>query len=184
MRIPLTVTIPAAAVATLLAGCGPFGGSTPEEPEDEQQDTNVESGTSPDSEASIGETSMPTEYGEVEVVINGLTERGELLQMDYTLTLAPDDPSHSDAQSVRRLFGAGHGENMYLVDTHNLRRHTVVEDDGGRSLEPHPWETDLEPDAPSTLTAYFASTEDMETVDVYLYTFPPIMDVPVAKEEA
>jgi predicted small lipoprotein YifL len=187
MRIPLMRSLSVAAAVALLAGCGLLGGDdSPEqdEPGSEEQGAEVESGTAPDAENSLGETSFTHESGEVELVINGLTERGELLQLDYTLTLVPGDPSQSDSQSLRTLFDAGSGRNMYLVDTANLRRHIVVRDDGNTALEPDPWDTELEPDQPATLTALFASAEDMEAVDVYLYKFPPIMDVPVAKEGA
>lgn len=179
MRTPLKVAIGATALAAVISGCGLSGDDGGDEQESEQNE-EVESGSAPDAEEVIGEAEVTYEETEATIEINGFTERGDLLQMTYTIT--PTSGS-SSRPTIRNLFSANGGENMYLVDTANLRRHTVVEDDSGNSLEPHPWDTSLPYDEPTTLTAFFASAEDMETVDVYLYDLPPILDVPVTTEE-
>lgn len=79
---------------------------------------------------------------------------------------------------------ANHLADHYLIDTANLRRHTVVEDEGGMMLEPDQ-HTQIPYDEPTPMTVFFASAQDMESVDVYIFDFPPILDVPVttAQEE-
>ncbi|MBB4931463.1 hypothetical protein F4561_002283 [Lipingzhangella halophila] len=178
MRSLIKVPACATALVAVLSGCGLTGGDDGDNSDggDGEQNGNVESGAPAEAEEVIGEADVTDEGTEATIEINGFTERGDLLQMTYTITPTSGD---SSSPTIRRLFSADAGENMYLVDTANLRRHTVVEDDSGNSLEPNPWDTGLTYDEPTTLTAFFASAEDMEKVDVYLYDLPPILDVPV-----
>lgn len=178
MRPPLKITTGATVLAAILSGCG----LTDNDSEAGEQNDGSESGSAPDHEEVIAEETFPYQDTEVTVEINGLSERDDLLQLNYTLTYGSPD-SGNDSSSLNRALDADWGGNLYLVDTENLRRHTVVEPESGDPLEPHPWDTELSPGEPAPLTAFFASAKDMAAVDVYLYDFPPIMDVPVTKDE-
>ncbi|RNL87010.1 hypothetical protein EFW17_02515 [Halostreptopolyspora alba] len=167
----------------MMSGCGLTGDDDGDSQEGEQNG-EAENGSPVETEEVIGEGTFPyyDNKGEVTFEINGFTERGDLLQMDYTVTPGTPESDARNDPTLRNLFDAGSGGNIHLLDTDNLRRHTVVEDESGTPLESDPWDTALPYDEPTTLTAFFASAEDMETVDVYLYEFPPIMDVPVNTE--
>ncbi|ASU83660.1 hypothetical protein CDO52_13435 [Nocardiopsis gilva YIM 90087] len=188
MRTPLKASVCAVALAALLSGCGMLGGDGADEKDEKkgQGQASQEPGTAPKADNVIGEATFDYHggKGEVKFEINSLTVRGDLLQMDYTVT--PGKPSSGAMRNpyVRKLFDVGHGESAHLIDMANLRRHSIVKDGNGDYLEPHPWDTDLTYGEPKQLSVIFAAPpENTEAMDVYLYDFPPIMNVPVTRSE-
>ncbi|WP_460863037.1 hypothetical protein [Nocardiopsis coralliicola] len=120
--------------------------------------------------------------GSVTFEVNAVKPRGELLQMDYTVT--PETPGSDAAEDpeIYDVLGGGDGGNIALVDMAHLKRYNSVSDEDGTTLEPD-WGSPLPYDEATTFTAYFAAPRDeMTAVDVYFYGFPPILNVPVEQE--
>ncbi|GAA1097983.1 hypothetical protein [Nocardiopsis composta] len=182
MRPFFKAAVPAFALALLLAGCS--GGEDAREGSQEQGDGAGQGspGTVEAGEAiAEGTFSYPELDGEITFEIHSLQARGDLMQMDYSIT--PEEPA-SDAPSspyLRSLLGAGTGANIYLIDMENLLRYETVADEDTEQLEPDPWETAIPYGEKTTLTAFFAAPRDgMKAADVYFYGFQPIMNVPVS----
>ncbi|WP_017591308.1 hypothetical protein [Nocardiopsis potens] len=182
MRPFFKAAAPALALTLLLAGCS--GGEDAREGSDAEGDRKASPGQ-PSTEDVIAEATFPyhEHKGEATFQINSLTVRGELMQLDYTIT--PGTPG-SDAESdpeIWKVFDVSlTAPHIDLVDMENLRRYTVVEDENGDLLQPHPT-TVLTYDEPNSFTAFFAAPRDgAEAFDVYLYGMQPIMDVPVGEE--
>ncbi|CAM3937812.1 hypothetical protein GCM10009799_15160 [Nocardiopsis rhodophaea] len=183
MRTPLKASVCAVALAALLSGCGMFGGSDGADDKDEkkgQDQAAQDPGSAPDAEDVIGEATFTTQYEtDAKFEIHALTVRGELLQMDFSI--APERPDGRSRLNLYNQFG-NVSEFVYLVDTQNLRRHSIVRADG--RLAPDIVKTHLSYDEPTQLSAIFAApAEDTDAMDVYFYQFPPIMNVPVTRAE-
>ncbi|MFW5417494.1 hypothetical protein J0910_12860 [Nocardiopsis sp. CNT-189] len=183
MRPFFKAAAPAIALALLLAGCS-GGGEDARDGSDAQGGQGASPGQ-PSTEDVIAEGTFPyrEHEGEAAFEIHALTVRGELMQLDYTITPGtPESDAESDPE-IWTLFGVSLTEpHIDLVDMENLRRYTVVEDENGDLLQPHPT-TVLAYDEPNSFTAFFAAPRDgADTFDVYLYGMQPIMDVPVEEE--
>lgn len=165
----------AAALGLVLTGCsgGLMGGDEPEpqgEPGKAVQADNV-----------VGKGTWPywSNKGKVTWEINEMRERGDLLQV--TMQVTPGTPK-SDAKEQPTLYRLFDSMSVYLVDTKNMRRHTVVADEDGTELAPDVVDTSTPYDEPTTLSYTFAApTENVKVMDVYIGDFPPILDVPVTR---
>ncbi|MBB6172108.1 hypothetical protein HNR23_002168 [Nocardiopsis mwathae] len=185
MRTPLKTAACAVALAALLSGCGMFGGDDGGDGGGTKNDGQAaqEPGSAPEAEDVVGEATFTTKYGsDAKFEIHALRVRGELLQMDFSI--APERPKTDNSRlNLYSQFG-NVSEFAYLVDTRNLRRHSIVRDGGNDRLAPDIVKTSLSYDAPTRLSIIFAAPEeDTEAMDVYFYEFPPIMNVPVTRSE-
>lgn len=186
MRPTTKAAVPVVVLALALAGCssnnrdkdadggGGQDGGTAAEPSQVSTDEVIAEATFP----------YHDHKGEAEIEVNGLAVRGDLMQLDYTLT--PGTPT-SDARSNPTIFRVLDApttrSHISLVDMENLLRYEVVEDEDGDHLQPH-INTELTYDEPHVLTAFFAAPrEETAAFDVYFYGFEPIMDVPVQEEQ-
>ncbi|WP_017622045.1 hypothetical protein [Nocardiopsis chromatogenes] len=183
MRPAVKAAAPALVVALALAGCS--GNNRDKDPEDGGGGEDAASASQISTDEVIAEGTFPyaEHKGEAKIEVNGLTVRGDLMQLDFTLT--PGTPS-SDADSSPSIFNqldaSTSGSHISLVDMENLLRYEVVRDEDGEYLQPHV-NTELTYDEPHVLTAFFAAPrEETSAFDVYFYGFDPIMDVPVQEE--
>lgn len=184
MRPAVKTAVPALVVALALAGCS--SNARDKDPEDGGGGGADASPSQVSTDDVIAEGTFPynDHKGEVKIEVNGLTVRGDLMQLDYTLT--PGTPS-SDARKNPSIFdqldASTQGSHISLVDMQNLLRYEVVRDEDGDHLQPSV-NTELTYDEPHVLTAFFAAPrEETSAFDVYFYGFDPIMDVPVQEEQ-
>ncbi|PSL00185.1 hypothetical protein CLV63_102312 [Murinocardiopsis flavida] len=171
-RRPIASFAAAAALGLALTGCsgGMLGGGS--EPE-------ADPGTAVKADEVVGKGTWPywSDTGKVTWEINEMRRRGKLLQVTMQVTPGTPKSDAVDSPSLYDLFGTF---DIYLVDTKNMRRHTIVTDESGVELAPNRVDTGAPYDKPTTLTYTFAAPEkNVRAMDVYIADFPPILDVPV-----
>lgn len=117
----------------------------------------------------------------VDVAIHRLKRRGQLLELSFSLTpRAPVGSGARERLSPYRIIGQSGTFQVDLIDTVNLRRHTVVKDSSGKKLKPDDVFTTILLDQPGMLTYTFAAPPaDVTKMDVHIANWPPFHDIPV-----
>ncbi|MDA2807522.1 hypothetical protein [Nocardiopsis suaedae] len=179
MRPAVKAAVPVFVLALALAGCS--GNNRDKDPEEDGGGGAASSPSQVSTDDVIAEGTFPyhEHKGEVKIEVNGLTVRGDLMQLDYTLT--PGTPSSDPASRLQLtdLDAPVLGSHVSLVDMENLLRYHVVQDEAGIYLQPSA-STELTYDEPNVMTVFFAAPrEDASAFDIYFYGFDPIMDVPL-----
>ncbi|MDA2813736.1 hypothetical protein O4J56_24035 [Nocardiopsis sp. RSe5-2] len=182
MRPAVKAAAPALVVALALAGCS--ANSRDKAPEDGGGGGAAASPSQVSTDEVIAEGTFPynEHKGEVKIEVNGLTVRGDLMQLDYTLTAGTPSSDADRRPNLTTIGASTSGSQIWLVDMENLLRYKVVEDEAGGYLQPSVT-TDITYDEPTVLTAFFAAPREEATAfDIYFYGFDPIMNVPLQEE--
>ncbi|WP_155884517.1 hypothetical protein [Actinomadura flavalba] len=179
------ISLAAAAGATVLAltGCGvlgddgsPSGGG----PGPDRQQPAVAGYVPLDPAKPIVKATVQTQAGgggTLELGVAELRVKGKLLHLTMVLTPRVGD---ANGVSVYELNGR-HGPDPTLLDTVNLKRHSVVKV-GMKSLEPEYVSVRLPAGRPSLQSYVFAAPPDnVRSMDVVYGQWAPFRDVPVAR---
>ncbi|MBV2364335.1 hypothetical protein ACFPZ0_21290 [Streptomonospora nanhaiensis] len=186
MRSPVRAVVPLMALAFLLSGCGLGGGEGQEAADDTgggQEDGGGGGGSaSTETTEVVAEDTWPYTVadGEAEVQIHALQVQGDLMHLTVTIT-AGDTGDGQDGASMYDLWSS-FGAYPYLVDSVNLNRHEVVRAGNAHRLGPDVVETTLTFGEPREVSyTYAAPPEDVETMDLYAGSLPPVTGIPVQR---
>lgn len=181
----LRLGIAAALVGICLTGCvGPFGGG-------QASSGGSDGGTATGAGAAVAPDANPgkaivrasfdspiARNAKVDIGIVNLKVTGRLLQLDLAVT-----PRVAGEDDVT-MFALNGKQNVdvALIDTVNLRRYTVVRDDGGQALGPDQILFSLKNEQPNALTYMFAAPPpDVRAVDVLIGRWPAFRNVPITR---
>ncbi|WP_106246067.1 hypothetical protein [Allonocardiopsis opalescens] len=165
----------AAALLGALAGCGAGSREDPAGAADGSGGAAGAAGTTPDIGTELARAAYPSRFEGVELTltVHELRRQGRLLHLVYSVA--------HDGDEELSLWDFDDAWDVALVDSVNLRRHSVVADGDQEELAPYRVDTEIPVGAAAPLGYVFAAPpEDVTAMDVYISTFPPFRDVPVS----